>query len=183
MNLIQFPNCSLEAVTIEKRELNRTLRKRAAEIPVGSHMIRQVNVSFPYDHPLATYGLNTFLDTADHCMRTVAASIGASVIHHEWVLLPVEGFDGQLARVGIKGFDLGARVKVAPGAQLQPETIPTYFDLQKTLKTASEAFYFEYGVHIHDIQAPSQYMALQHSDMSLIDITLVDIEPRVINYA
>lgn len=183
MGTIQFPGCSLDIANIDRSELDRSLRKRANEIPIGGSMVRFVNVSFPYDHHISTQGLDKFLEMADLCMTTVLASIGATVIPHEWVLIPVESVDGQLARIGLKGFDLGAKVEVASGAPIKPATTPTYRDLHRTLKNASEAFFNEYGFHIIDIQAPSQCLAnITDSSLPLTEITLVDIEPRVNSY-
>jgi hypothetical protein len=194
MNLQRYAGCNLEVAEVFDTQNNTDERSRLSERIRSAQRegvatyTRRTNISIPYEHPyFMKLTVDDLVNTADSLMTQLAASIGATVVKHDWCLIPKKLHSvSQLARLGIHHFDLGAHVEIITGTKLQPETHQNYLNLHRTLTDTSGHFYDNNGYQILDITLPSQYVEVPHSSKTQnsrgTSLVLVDIEPRFVDY-
>jgi hypothetical protein len=181
---------SIDVVDVDPIEFYKeSNRKRFRDAKINDAVLRTVVVSLPQKDSttwkkLVANGLEGFLADADSHMAQVAATIGATVVEHTWLLLPQSpGMvypDVIHTAFGVsRTFRLGAQVRVLnerKAFSVEYLNREDYFATQQQLQQTGLDHLREFGWWIPDVTAPHQYT--RHSN----EVILHDIEPRVTDF-
>ena len=171
--------------------------------PVLFELIDPIHFCKPLEasHELLTQygGLDKFLDEFDGMLKTVARTVGATVVSYDWHLIEIDEDNdhnpSQLSKVfSLPGnYELGAEIwhvdqeRLSKNRDFMPYELPS--DITSRVDQALKTIKRTHGWYPTDMDRMDQYtapetgegyyMTLDAAQQAGVELTLVDIEPRL----
>ncbi len=194
MKTLQYEGCTLDVFEgVDSAELDYAkeaslsgLIKVAKEQGSVQYIRRTIIGRTVTASSISGKGLDHYLGKVDEAFASAAKSIGATVIEHQWGLVPRKSAyrgnycPSHLENFGIKDYLLAAKVPIVSGVSMLNLDPQHYSKVFVKLAHAKDKFVQEHGWVAYDAYTPTQFTLLPKADGNA-QIMLHDIDPLTIN--